>query len=176
MPKRKNLNGIPHNITKSFFGTERYYNVGYMGDWLLNAAKQLHLAEASLDVMQASFSPEQLNIRPLTLNAQELREIINKELTANGFDHDFIKQAVIDFQFPDPETHDTSFYCSPYLIDTNGKRYEGGRIMEEGLEPEFDPFEVSNIYPTKSKTSVLSMIKKFLGRYAHLTLGLRTNK
>jgi hypothetical protein len=163
MPKRKNLNGIPHNITKSFFGTERYYNGGYMGDWLLNAAKQLHLAEASLDVLQSSFSPKQLNIRPLILNAQELKEIIDKELTANGFDQDFIEEAVIDFQFPNFKVHNTRFYCSPYLIDINGKRYEGGRIMEEGLEPEFDPFEESNIYPTKSKTGVLSMIKKFLG-------------
>lgn len=161
MPKRKNLNGIPHNITKSFFGTERYYNRGYMGDWLLNAAKRLQLAEASLDVMQASFSPKQLNIRPLVLNAQELKEIIHKELTTNGFDQDFIKKAGIDFLFPNLEIHNTSFYCFPYLIDINGKRYEGGRIMEEGLEPGFDPFEESNIYPTKSKTGVLSMIKKF---------------
>lgn len=131
MPKRKNLNGIPHNITKSFFGTERYYNGGYMGDWLLNTAKRLHLAEASLDVMQASFSPEQLNIRPLTLNAQELKEIILKELAANGFHKNFIKQAVIDFQFPDPKLHNTRFYCFPYLIDIDGKRYESGRIIEE---------------------------------------------
>jgi hypothetical protein len=163
MPKRKNLNGIPHNITKSFFGTERYYNGGYMGDWLLNAAKQLHLAEASLDVLQASFSPKQLNIRPLIMNAQELKKIIDKELTANGFEQDFIKEAVIDFRFPNSKTHNTRFHCFPYLIDIDGKRYDGGRIMEEGLEPGFDPFEESNIYPTKSKTGVLSMIKNFLG-------------
>lgn len=163
MPKRKNLNGIPHNMTKSFFGTARYYNGGYMGDWLLNAAKQLHLAEASLDVLKASFSPKQLNIRPLILNAQELKEIIDKELTANGFDQNFIKEAVIDFQFPESKVHNTRFYCYPYLIDIDDKRYEGGRIMEEGLETEFDPFKKSNIYPTKSETGVLSMIKKFLG-------------
>jgi hypothetical protein len=163
MPKRKNLNGIPHNITKSFFGTERYYHRGYMGDWLLNAAKQLNLTEASLDVLQSSFSPKQLNIRPLILNAQDLKEIINKELKANGFEQDFIKEAVIDFQFPDLEINNTSFYCFPYLVDIDGNRYESGRIMEEGLEPGFDPFEESNIYPTKIKTGVLSMIKKFLG-------------
>lgn len=163
MSKRKNLNGRPHNITKSFFGTERYYNGGYMGDWLLNAAMQLQLAEASLDVLQASFSPEQLNIRPLILNAQELKGIIDRELKANGFEQDFIKEAVIDFHFPDIETHNTRFYCFPYLVDTDGKRYASGKIMEEGLEHWFDPFEESNLYPTRSKTSVLSIIKKILG-------------
>lgn len=163
MPKSKNLNGIPHNITKSFFGTERYYNGGYMGDWLLNAAKQLHLAEASLDVLQTSFEPKQLNIQPLLLNAQDLKGIISKELEANGFDQDFIKEAVINFQFPEPEIANTRFYCFPYLVDKNGKRYESGRIMEEGLEPGFDPFNESNIYPTKSNRGIFRRIKKFLG-------------
>lgn len=158
MPKSKNLNGIPHNITKSFFGTERYYNGGYMGDWLLNAAKQLQLKEASLDVMQTSFEPKQLNIRPLLLNAQDLKGIIKKELETNGFAQDFIKAAFIKFQFPDTEIANTRFYCFPYLVDKNGKRYDGGRIMEEGLEPGFDPFDESNIYPTKSNTGNFSKI------------------
>jgi len=146
MSKRKNLRGIPHNITRSFFGTERYYNCGYMGDWLLNAAKRLHLKKASLNVLQASFSPTQLNIRPLILNAQNLKLIIDKELSANGFELDFITEAVIDFQFPDPKIYKTTFYCFPYLIDKEGKRYESGQLIEKGLEVEFDPFDELNIY------------------------------
>ena len=60
MIKRKNLKEIPHNITKNFFGTGRYHNGGYMGDWLLNAAKHLNLAEVSLDVMNATLSPRKI--------------------------------------------------------------------------------------------------------------------
>jgi hypothetical protein len=161
MPKRKNLNGIPHNITKSFFGTERYYNGGYMGDWLLNAAKRLHLTKASLDVLQVSFSPTQLNVHPLTLNAKDLKTIIGKELLANGFDTSFIKEAVIDFQFPDSKIYKTTFFCFPYLVDIDGKRYEAGRIIEEGLEPEFDPFDELNIHPTKESNGLLDKLKNF---------------
>lgn len=156
MPKRKNLNSIPHNITKSFFGTERYYNGGYMGDWLLNAAKQLRLTKASLDVLNVSFTPTQLNIRPLILNANDLKTIIDKELLANGFGTNFIKEAVINFQFPDPMIYRSTFYCFPYLIDKDGKRYEAGRIIEEGLEPEFDPFDELNIQPTKRSLDFLT--------------------
>jgi len=163
MPKRKNLNGIPHNITKSFFGTERYYNGGYMGDWLLNAAKRLCLTNASLDVLQGAFSPTELNIHPLTVNAKNLKTIVDKELAANGFDPNFIKEAVIDFQFPDPKIYRTTFYCFPYLIDIDGKRYEAGRIIGEGLEPEFDPFDELNIYPTKRQTELLDKIKSLFG-------------
>jgi len=159
MQKRKNLNGIPHNITKSFFGTERYYTCGYMGDWLLNAAKGLHLTNASLDVLQVSFSPTELNIHPLTVNAKDLKAIIDKELLANGFDVNFIKEAIIDFQFPDPEIYKTTFYCFPYLIDIEGKRYEAGRIIEEGLERKFDPFDELTIFPRKKQTWLLNKLQ-----------------
>ena len=101
MPKRKNLNGIPHNITKSFFGTEYYYNGGYMADWIANVAKKLSLQKVSLNILTGTFSPEQLNIRPLSINAARLKSIIEKELKQNGFDSDFIADAKIDFEFPD---------------------------------------------------------------------------
>ena len=83
MPKRRNLNGIPHNITKSFFGTEYYYKGGYMADWLANAAKKLSLQKVSLNVLTGMFSPEPLNIRPLSINAARLKLIIDKELKEN---------------------------------------------------------------------------------------------
>ena len=112
---------MPHNIIQSFFGTERYYSQGYMGDWLLNAARRLNLRNASLNVLTATFTPQELNIRPLTLNAADLKEIIHKELRGNGFATDFIKEAHIDFEFPDPMLHRTTIYCFPYLIDKEGK-------------------------------------------------------
>lgn len=163
MPRRRNLNGIPNNITQSFFGTERYYTCGYMGDWLLNAARQLKLTKASLNVLQASFTPTELNIHPLTLNAKTLKEIIDKELVANGFDTDFITEAHIDFQFPDPKLYRTTIYCFPYLIDKEGRRYDTGRVIAEGLEPNFDPFDELNIYPTKSKRTIIDKIKNLFG-------------
>src|SRR5579864_9161823 len=115
MPKRRTLNGIPHNITQSFFGTERYYTCGYMGDWLLNAARHLNLSKASLDVFQGLFNPDELNIYPLTYHAKTLKIIIEKELLANGFDADFITDAHIDFQFPDQKLYRSTIYCFPYL-------------------------------------------------------------
>jgi hypothetical protein len=159
MPKRRNLHGIPHNITQSFFGTERYYKCGYMGDWLLNAVRRLSLSKASLNVLTATFSPEELNLYPLTLHAKTLKEIIDKELLANGFTTDFITEAHIDFKFPDPEIFRTTIDCFPYLIDKEGRRYEAGRIIGEGLEPEFDPFAELNINPPDRKTTLLNKLK-----------------
>lgn len=158
MAKRKNLNGIPHNITQSFFGTERYYMCGYMGDWLLNAARRLNLKKASLNVLTSEFTPSELNLLPLTLNAKTLKEIIDKELIANGFSTDFIKEAIIDFQFPDPKIYRTTIYCFPYLVNEDGRRYEVGRVIGEALEPDFDPFDKKNILP-KQKPTFLDKLK-----------------
>ena len=162
MAKRNNLYGITHNITKSFFGTERYYNGGYMGDWLLNAAKRLHLKKASLDVLQVSFNPVQLNIRPLTINAKDLKVIIDKELLANGFDANFIKEAVIDFQFPDPKIYTTTFYCFPYLVDINGKRYEAGQIMKKDSNQNLIRLTNSIFIPPKGKQGFVT-VKNVIG-------------
>lgn len=151
MAKWRNLNGIPHNITQSFFGTERFYSCGYMGDWLLHAARKLNLTNASFNVLEATFEPAELNLYPLVLHAKSLKTIIDKELLANGFDADFITEARIDFQFLNPNIYWVGIYCFPCLIDKTGRRYEPGRIIAEGLEPYFDPFDEKNIYPAGVK-------------------------
>jgi hypothetical protein len=162
MPKRRNLNGLPHNFTQSFFSTLRYYNGGYMGDWLLNAARQLNLQNATLDILSASFSPPELNLHPLTFHANGLKQIIDSELLANGFETDFITEAHIDFQFPDARLFRTTIYCYPYMVDKEGRRYEAGRIIAEGLEPNFDAFKEANLYP--KKRTLIDRFKNFFDK------------
>ena len=149
MPKRKNLKGIPHNFTKSFFGTERYYSKGYMGDWLSNAATRLNLSTARLDVLTGTFSPKELNLYPLNLNAKELKSILEKELLANGFANDFISEAIINFQFSQQTVNKRTIYCFPYMVDKDNRRYEADKIIEDVYRIHFDPFDELNIHPTK---------------------------
>lgn len=134
-----------------------------MGDWLLKAARRLNLKTASLNVIDATFNPVELNLHPLTLNAKTLKQIIDKELINNGFDTDFIIQAKIDFEFPDPNIYRTTIYCFPILVDKEGREYKSGRIVEEGLEKDFDPFDELNIYPTKRGKSLIGKIKNLFG-------------
>lgn len=149
MPKRKNLNGLPHNLTKSFFGTERYYKCGYMADWLLNAARKLQLTEATIDILNQTIQPSELNLYPLTINLKDLPLIIDKELKANGFPSDFITEAKIRVEFLNPNTHSKTICCFPTLTDKEGHKYEPGRIIEDAYEDKFDPFDPVNIYPDK---------------------------
>jgi len=159
MAKRKNLKGIPHNFTKSFFGTERYYSRGYMGDWLSNAARRLNLKEATLDIMTATFSPAGLNLHPLNLHARDLKSIIEKELIRNGFEPGFILEAQIKFQFLESTVYKRTINCFPYMIDKEGKRYDTDVISEDVFEIHFDPFDELNLSPAKQFT-FFNRIKK----------------
>ena len=78
-----------------------------MGDWLLHAARKLHIHEGSLNVMSGEFSPSALNIHPLVVHANYLKTIVKKELQANGFDADFLVDARIDFVIPDTVKYQT---------------------------------------------------------------------
>jgi hypothetical protein len=147
MAKRNNLNGVPHNVIRSFFGTERYYYKGYMADWLLNAGRRLQLDHACLDILSSAFTPETLNIFPLVLHAKSLKTIISKELDRNGFSDDFITGARIDFVFPDPVRYQTTIYAYGYLTDRDGRQYTSGKIIESAFEASFDPFDQRNIFP-----------------------------
>ena len=123
-----------------------------MGDWLSNAARRLNLQEATLDVMTATFSPAELNLHPLNLNARDLKSIIEKELIGNGFEPDFISEAKIEFRFLEPTVSKRTIYCFPYMIDREGRRYDSDRIAEDVYEIHFDPFDDSNIYPNRRES------------------------
>lgn len=118
-----------------------------MADWLLNAARRLQLTEATIDILNQTIQPTELNLYPLTVNLKDLPLIIDKELKVNGFPSDFITDAKIRVEFLNPNTHNKTIYCYPTLTDREGHKYELGRIIEDAYEDEFDPFDPINIYP-----------------------------
>ncbi len=110
-----------------------------MGDWLVNAAIKLNLSEASLNVLTARFTPAELNIPTLTINAKDLKPIIEKELSANGFDNDFITDAKMDFIFSKVTQVKYKITCSSSMLDKDGKSYKQN-VIEDVFLVHFDPF------------------------------------
>ncbi|MES2619261.1 MAG: hypothetical protein V4615_00295 [Bacteroidota bacterium] len=120
-----------------------------MADWLLNAARQLQLTEATIDILNQTIHPPELNLYPLIFHLKDLPIIIEKELRANGFPSDFISDAKIRIEFTGPHPHGTTISCFPTLTDKEGHKYQPGRIFEEACEAKFNPFDSANIYPDK---------------------------
>jgi len=146
MPKRKSLNGLPHNLTKSYFGTLRYYESGYMADWLLNAAKDLRIDTVTLDILNSTIDPKEMEMFPLMYHLKDLKTIIAKELSKNGFDLDFIIDAKIRVEIPKGNIYTKTLYCYPELTDIDGRIYKAGRILETAYEQQFDTFKQRKIF------------------------------
>jgi hypothetical protein len=146
MPKRKNLNGLPHNLTKSYFGTLRYYGSGYMADWLLNAAIDLKVDTVSLDIINSTIDPREMEKLPLMYHLKDLKNILDNELIRNGFQTNFIVSAKIRVEIPEYNIDAKTLYCYPELTDIEGRQYKAGRIIETAYEQKFEPFAQRTLF------------------------------
>ena len=66
-----------------------------MADWLLNTARNLRVDTVTFDILNTSIDPREMEIFPLLYHLKDLKKIIEKELTQNGFDTNFIVDAKI---------------------------------------------------------------------------------
>ena len=118
----------------------RYYGSGYMADWLLNAARNLRVDKVTLNILNSTIDPSEMEKLPLLYHLKDLKNILDKELTANGFDTSFIVDAKIRIEIPDNNIYSTTLYCYPELTDIEGRQYKTGRLIETAYEQKFDPF------------------------------------
>ncbi|RBP26937.1 hypothetical protein DFR65_1137 [Oceanihabitans sediminis] len=125
MGKTRNLNGIPGNLALSYLSTLGYYDGGYMADWLNFIARDKNVKEIEIDILNSEIEPEETDIKPLKADLKKLRGILEKELSNNGFEMDFIKKAIMKFEIPiDNPRFKNTVYCYPFIEDENGKIYK----------------------------------------------------
>ena len=139
MPQKKRLNGLPHNLIKSYFATDKYCVCGYMSDWLWNAAKELKIHEVTIDIINKNHNPSELNIHPFTYELPFLKAIIERTLTQNGFNKDFIIEAKIKVELV---MDLKQLYCYSWLVDSENNTYSVGPLIEFSLCEEFNPFDL----------------------------------
>ncbi len=137
MPQKKRLNGLPHDLIKSYFATDKYCICGYMADWMLNAAIHLNINEIVIDIINQTHIPKELNFHPFTYELPFLRAIIEKALVHNGFDNDFIIEAKIKVDFTKGSKE---FVCHSWLVDRENNKYWIGPLTELSYGQEFNPF------------------------------------
>jgi len=132
MPKRRNLNGLPNNLVRSYFSTINYYKCGHIADWLVNAARILELTEATIDILNETIKPDELNkLLPLKSYLYYLRYLIKEDLKKNEFPSDFITEAIIKVEFLNQATNPHSIYCYPSLTDKEGHKYEPAELLNQ---------------------------------------------
>lgn len=164
MGKERNLNGTPGNLALSYLSTLGYYDGGYMADWLNFIARDKNIKKIEVDILNDKIEPEEADIRPLKADLKKLREILKKDLSNNGFEMEFIKKAVMEFEIPidNPRIKNT-VYCYPFIEDENGKIYKPKkRIIETAYEVDFNPIKKMRMKTESVTKSWIDRIKEML--------------
>jgi hypothetical protein len=160
MAKAKNLNGLPGNLAYSYLSTLGYYDGGYMADWLNYIARDKNIIEIEIDILKKAINPKEAEIKPLIVNLEKLKGIIQTELKNNGFEMSFIKNAIMRFEIP-INSPNPIIYCYPHLEDENGKIYKPkNRIAELAYEVSFNPVK-------KLRYSIIEKVKRIISKGSH---------
>jgi hypothetical protein len=130
MAKPRLINGLPHDLVQSFFSTLRYWEKGYMSDWVVNAAQGLKIHKIRIDIINKTIDPKDIEIKPIIFNINELDKIIDKALINAGLTRNFIKQAYFDIDIFD----DRYLKCQTIIIAENGKKYQAKDYIEKSFE------------------------------------------
>lgn len=165
----KKLKCIPHNLTKSYFGSFNFFNCGYMADWMLFAARKLGADEVTIDVLRECILPKTMQIPPLMEYLPVTRSIITRQLDRHGFPPDFIIDARITVRIPKETDSRSALYCYPEITDQSGNRYQPGMIVETAFEKWFDPFDENTwLVPrpgTQKRERIIATAAKWLREY-----------
>ena len=143
MGSTKRLNGLPHSIGHSYLSAWKYYDKGYMADWLNSIALKTKQFEIEVDILNNKVSPIECQVNALTAWNDEFRKLIKKVIEQEGFEETFIKEAKMKFQTRSRKGQNNIVKCEVFLKDGNGKSYVNKKpIQDEALEPPFDPFSL----------------------------------
>jgi hypothetical protein len=158
--RMKKLNGLPHNLTQSFFSTLRYFQSGYMEDWIFYAAKISKIKLVRLDIISSTVIPKEFNFSALVTNLKSLKKMMGREINIIGLPDDFIKEAKITITIPDFK--EKLIFAKTKLVDKAGIMYETKSLPfgSGSIEPEFDPFAEDAKYQARGSKGMLNKIRK----------------
>jgi hypothetical protein len=145
--KRKNLNGLPNSLTQRYFSTLFYYSKAYMSDWILNASSEIGISELTIDFINDTVEPKELEIKPILAHLPTLRETIFVTLKNENFESDFIKSGIFKMELSEKYNF---LNCTATLIDKEGKEYIGKTYTEFSYEDKFKVFKPNIIERLKN--------------------------
>jgi hypothetical protein len=130
MAKPRLLNGLPHNLVHSFFSTLRYWEKGYMSDWIVNAALEIKTNRITIDILNKHIEPKEIEIKPIMYHLNDLDEIIRKVTNHAGFSESYVIQAMFEIEI----LENRYIKCISIVIGENGKTFKSKEYFEKSFE------------------------------------------
>lgn len=111
-----------------------------MADWIWNSAMEKGISELTIDFLNDSVEPKELEIKPILAYLSDLRETIKKTLRNEKFDSDFIVSGKFEIFISKKYESMKLLSCTATLIDKEGKSYIGKTYTEKAYEDKFKVF------------------------------------
>jgi hypothetical protein len=128
--KTKMLKGLSYNLAQSYFSTLCYYEKGYMSDWIVNSANDLGIDKIEINILDNLIFPDKLNIRPLLIYLDNLKQIIDMTLESNELPKDFITEAKFKISINEKR----EVICENYVKGENNKIFKPKDFIEQSYE------------------------------------------
>ena len=167
MSKPKLINGLPHDLVQSFFSTLRYWEKGYMSDWIVNASVELKINKIRIDINNKVVEPKEIEITPILYHINELERTIEKVILNAGLTRDFIRQAYFEIDI----LEDRFLRCKTIVIAENGKIIQ----TKDYVEKSYEIFKAVNLtgldkFGNYIKKKYLGIRFKLFGRFLYRKL------
>lgn len=140
MAKRKNINGLPNNLIQQYFSTLFYWSGGYMADWIWSASTEKGISEIEIDILNKKVLPNTIEIKQIVTYLDRLKTTIDKELSNNGFESDFIVSAKFDIFISSRFRTQKLLTCIATLIDKEQRIYKSKTYTEKAYEENLTVF------------------------------------
>jgi hypothetical protein len=122
MPKRRILNGLPHNLVQLYF----YSPVGSdLADLLYHTARKHNITEITLDILTGQIEPRILLTAPFQSNLIRVKTLLEQRLQELGFTLEYI--AEVEFRIEVP-ANKLLLFCWPSMHDVVGRTYQTKRM------------------------------------------------
>jgi hypothetical protein len=118
-----------------------------MSDWILNASSEIGISELTIDFINDTVEPKELEIKPILAHLPTLRETIFVTLKNENFESDFIKSGIFKMELSEKYNF---LNCTATLIDKEGKEYIGKTYTEFSYEDKFKVFKPNIIERLKN--------------------------
>lgn len=95
-------------------------------------------------IFNETIFPNQISIIPLELNIPRLQGIIQRTLSSNRFDENYIKSAKLFVKMH--KTINKHLLCRAEIVDINNKIYVSKEVLEKAYEESFSIRDKLNYY------------------------------
>ena len=133
MAKYKRIPGTLNNLADSYFSTMRYYDRGYMADWIWKIGIENQTWDLKIDLLNKKCEPKFFNIKPIVVYLESIQKILYDDCKKDEIPLEYISQCWFEIELR-KQLNRPMVYCTPKLKGNDGKYFKGKELITEAYD------------------------------------------